>query len=281
MNFSAEKTIRNRISVRTYDKKEISAEIRTQIMAFADSLQNPLGPKINFRLLDKNTSEKGEKLGTYGIIKGAKLYIGATVPEHENALEALGYDFEKLMLYLKSLGLGTCWLGGTFNKGAFAEAMQVEDGHIFPIVSPVGYPAAKMSLTEKIMRKGAKADRRLPWSELFYKDKFGTALAEEDAGEYAKALEMVRLAPSAVNRQPWRIVMKDGAFHFYQANVKPEEEKEAVDMHRIDAGIAVCHFDLTVQEMGIEGEFVKDKPEDTGAPENADYIVSWIPKNIL
>jgi len=278
MKFSAEDTIRNRISVRTYDKKEIDAEMRNQILEFADSLQNPLGPKIKFRLLDKNTSEKGEKLGTYGVIKGAKLYIGATVPEHENALEALGYDFEKLVLYLKSLGLGTCWLGGTFNRGAFAEAMQVEEGHIFPIVSPVGYPAAKMSLTEKIMRKGAKADQRLPWSELFYKDKFGTALTEEDAGEYAKAFEMVRLAPSAVNRQPWRVVMKDGEFHFYQANVKPEGEKDPVDMHRIDVGIAVCHFHMMVQELGIDGTFVKSEPADIDTPENADYIVTWKPE---
>ena len=277
MKFSAEETIRNRISVRTYDKKEIDAEMRKKIMDFADTLKNPLGPKINFKLLDRRTSEKGEKLGTYGIIKGASLYVGATVPEHENALEALGYDFEMLVLYLKSLGLGTCWLGGTFNKGAFAEAMQVEDGHIFSIVSPIGYPAAKMSITERIMRKGAKADQRLPWSELFYKDRFGNPLAEADAGKYAKAFEMVRLAPSAVNRQPWRIVLKDGKFHFYQANVKPEEEKEDVDMHRIDAGIAVCHFHLMVQELGIDGEFVKEEPADTGAPENADYIVTWRP----
>ncbi len=277
MNFSAEKTIRNRISVRTYDKKVIDEDTRNKIMEFADSLKNPLGPEVKFRLLDKNTSAKGEKLGTYGVIKGAKLYIGVTVPEHENALEALGYDFEKAVLYMESLGLGTCWLGGTFNRGAFAEAMQVEEGHIFPIVSPVGYPAAKMSLTEKIMRKGAKADQRLPWSELFYKDKFGIPISEEEAGIYAKALEMVRLAPSAVNRQPWRVVMKDGAFHFYQVNVKPDGEKEAIDMHRIDVGIAVCHFHLAVQEDGIEGDFIRKEPADVYAPENADYIVSWMP----
>ncbi len=32
----------------------------------------------------------------------------------------------------------------------------------------------------------------------------------------AEILEMVRWAPSAVNKQPWRIVYKDGTYHFYE-----------------------------------------------------------------
>lgn len=272
--FNIEKTVRKRRSVRTYAKRKVDLCMREEIMRYAEDLQNPLGPKVTFKFLDKAADPKGEKLGTYGIIKGAELYVGAKIHREEYAPEALGYDFEQLVLYLTDMGLGTCWLGGTFNKGAFAEAMEVKDDEIFTIVSPVGYEADKMSLTEKLMRKGAKADIRLPWDQLFFKEKFGAALSEEDAGEYTSVLEMVRLAPSAVNRQPWRIVMKDGAFHFYQAGIK-EDDAGSVQMHRIDLGIAVCHFHLAALEKGLTGRFERVEPAGVDAPENTAYIVSW------
>lgn len=280
--FNVEKSIKNRRSVRTYDKRKVDLCVREEIMAYAEGLENPLGPKVMFRFLDKASDPKGDKLGTYGIIKGAELYVGAKIHDEEYAPEALGYDFEKLVLYLTSIGLGTCWLGGTFNRGAFAEAMEVKDDEIFTIVSPVGYAADKMSLTEKLMRKGSGGDNRLPWEELFFKagsvdgsdTGFGTPITKADAGEYASVLEMVRWAPSAVNRQPWRIVMKDGAFHFYQAGIKADDGS-SVQMHRIDMGIAICHFHLAALEKGLEGKFERKEPADVDAPENTAYIATW------
>ncbi len=289
--FDIEKSIRKRRSVRTYDKRRVDLCMREKIMEYAEGLQNPLGPKVTFRLLDKASDPKGDKLGTYGIIKGAELYVGAKIKREEYAPEALGYDFEQLVLYLTDMGLGTCWLGGTFNKGAFAEAMDVQDDEIFTIVSPIGYTADKMSLVEVMMRRGSKGDHRLPWEELFYDGKFGKPIAagEADAvseaknviGEYADVLEMVRLAPSAVNRQPWRIVVERGdtegikAFHFYQSGIKADDG-ESVQMHRIDMGIAICHFHLAALEKGLKGKFEQVEPADVDAPENTAYIISWI-----
>ena len=272
--FNVENAIRKRRSVRTYDKRKVALSVREEIIKYTDALQNPLGPKVTFRLLDRAADPKGDKLGTYGIIKGAELYVGAKIHDEEYAPEALGYDFEQLVLYLEDRGLGTCWLGGTFNKGAFAEAMEVKDDDIFTIVSPIGYAADKMSLTEKLMRKGSGGDKRLPWDQLFFKDGFDMALTETDVGEYADVLELVRWAPSAVNRQPWRIVMKDEAFHFYQSGIKPEDAG-SVQMHRIDMGIAICHFHLAAMEKGIAGSFERVEPSDVDAPENTKYIISW------
>ncbi len=289
--FDIEKSVRKRRSVRTYDKRKVDLCMREKIMEYAEGLQNPLGPKVTFRLLDKASDPKGDKLGTYGIIKGAELYVGAKIKREEYAPEALGYDFEQLVLYLTDMGLGTCWLGGTFNKGAFAEAMDVQDDEIFTIVSPIGYTADKMSLVEVMMRRGSKGDHRLPWEELFYDGKFGRPIVVGDAdavfqakdviGEYADVLEMVRLAPSAVNRQPWRIVVERGdaegikAFHFYQSGIKADDS-ESVQMHRIDMGIAICHFHLAALEKGLKGKFERVEPADVDAPENTAYIISWI-----
>ena len=67
-------------------------------------------------------------------------------------------------------------------------------------------------------------------------------------------LENVRLAPSALNKQPWRIVKQGENFHFFISNDK-EEEKNLYNIKNIDIGIAMCHFDLTCKEKGIKGKF--------------------------
>lgn len=273
--FDIEKAIRKRRSVRTFEKKKIDQNTKNEIIEYACALHNPLGPKATFRLIEKAADAKGEKLGTYGIIKGAELYVGAKIKREEYYAEALGYDFEQLVLYLTDKGLGTCWLGGTFNKGGFAKVMEVGEDELFTIVSPIGHTAPKMSMTEKLMRKGSKGDMRLHWDELFFEDEFGKPASEEAAGDYKDVLELVRLAPSAVNRQPWRIVIKDGAFHFYQSGIKADD-KESCEMHRIDMGIAICHFHLAAMQKGQQGRFERSEPAVEGVPHNADYIISWI-----
>ena len=199
--------------------------------------------------------------------------MGVTVPDTEYAAEALGYAFEQVVLYAVSLGLGTCWLGGTFNRSAFTAAMHLEPGELFPILSPLGYPAKKKSLTEQIMRKTVKASARMPWEELFFINDFKHPLSETDAGKNQFPLEMVRLAPSAVNKQPWRVVVVDGRVHFFEKRAM-KVEAGSVDMQRIDVGIAVCHFHLAVTEQGRKGHFVREIP-DFSIPEGTDYIVSW------
>ncbi len=260
IDFSLKDAVTKRYSVRTYDKRPLDKALKEKILSYAKQLQNPLGPKMRVQFIEKETAANGEKLGTYGIIKGAKTYLGVTIPNEEFAPEALGYDFEQLVLYATSLGLGTCWLGGTFNRSAFTAAMEIRDGEIFPILSPIGYPAEKKSFTEQMMRRSIKADARLPWEELFFKKDFGTPLKPEEAGGYQYPLEMLRLAPSAVNKQPWRVVVTDEAVHFFEKH-SLGAEAGGVDMQRIDVGIGICHFNLAAQEQNMVGRFERSMPQ--------------------
>lgn len=273
-DFSVQDAVIKRYSVRTYEKKAVEKELRERILSYAESLQNPLGPKMRIQFIEKETAQNGEKLGTYGIIKGAELYLGVTIPNEEYALEALGYDFEQLVLYATSLGLGTCWLGGTFNRSAFASAMEIKDGEIFPILSPLGYPSQKKSIMEQIMRRSIKASGRLPWKDIFFKDAFGKPFTEEEAGDYQFPLEMLRLAPSAVNKQPWRVVVDARGFHFFEKHSLGKVTGD-VDMQRIDVGIAVCHFHLAAVEKHLQGHFERKKPA-FELPADTTYVVSWI-----
>lgn len=274
IGFSVKDAVTKRYSVRTYDKRAIDKDVKEKILSYAERLQNPLGPRMRVQFIEKETAANGEKLGTYGIIKGATTYLGVTITDEEYAPEALGYDFEQLVLYATSLGLGTCWLGGTFNRSAFTAAMEIREGEIFPILSPIGYPAEKRSFTEQIMRRSIKADGRLPWKELFFKKDFAASLNQEDAGEYQYPLEMLRLAPSAVNKQPWRVVVTDEAVHFFEKHTLGAEPGGA-DMQRIDVGIGICHFHLAAIERNMTGRFVRCVPQ-FEIPAGITYIASWI-----
>jgi len=275
--FSLEETVKTRYSARTYTEQPLSTETKEKITAYIGTLSNPFSVKVNFTLLESKTGTNTEKLGTYGVIKGSRDYIGATVANGELALEALGYEFEKLILYLTSLGIGTCWLGGTFNRSNFANAMAAKENELFPAISPIGYPSGKKRFADSLVRMVAKSNQREPWNKLFFNKKFSAPLSTVDAGAYAFPLEMIRLAPSASNKQPWRIVQDGTTYHFYEAQAKGYSTLLGYDIQKIDLGIAACHFHLAALEKGLKGELKKLHAPVLDVPEHTHYIFSWIP----
>lgn len=192
------------------------------------------------------------------------------------ALEALGYEFEAAILYLTHLGLGTCWLGGTFNRKGFAKAMNVGDNKLFPIISPYGYAAPKKHIKEIAMRKMINADKRKEWDKLFFENNFETPLSKENAGELTFPLEMVRLCPSASNKQPWRILIKGKVCHFFEYKDPKYSDIFKYDIQRIDMGICAAHFDLAVKEKKIKGHFILNDKPNIIIPKNMEYLFSWV-----
>ncbi|HCX64823.1 MAG TPA: nitroreductase [Eubacteriaceae bacterium] len=276
IDFSIEEAVNKRYSVRNYKDRDVKEEEVDSIRNFIDSLNNPFGKKVNFHFLDQNKDQQQGKLGTYGVIKGARRYIGTTITLEPMALEALGYEFETLVLYLAHLGIGTCWLGGTFDRKAFAHAMDIPEGELFPIMSPYGYAAEKKHIKEAAMRKMIKADHRKEWTELFFHDDFDTPLTKEQAGDLKFALEMVRLGPSASNKQPWRILRTENGLHFYEDKEPGYSKAFPYDIQRVDMGIAAAHFDFSVQEEKISGHFETDFAPDISVPKHMEYVFSWV-----
>lgn len=276
LKFAVEQTVRARRSVRTYENRPLSAADHHRILAYMQALTNPFNREVTFHYTEKLAEMGGERLGTYGVIKGAKGYIGAIVTEGELALEALGYSFEKLILYAASLGLGTCWLGGTFNRSKFAAAMGVKENQMLPAISPIGYPLQQKRFIDTVFRTSAQSNHRKDWSELFFEENFLTPLSQSQAGDYGFALEMLRLAPSASNQQPWRVVKKAGTFHFYEAKSKRNESILGFDIQCIDMGIAACHFHLAAMERDLGGRFECLQENEKRAAQNIVYRFSWV-----
>ena len=276
MKFPMEETVKTRYSVRTFKDQPLSLDARTKIESYITTLSNPFAASVTFRMLESKAAVNEEKLGTYGMIKGATEYFGATVSQGDLSLEGLGYEFEKLILYAASLGLGTCWLGGTFNRSEFAKAMDVKENDIFPAISPIGYPADRKSLKEFLVRRAVKADKRKKWEELFYNMNFASPLSQTEAGVYAFPLEMIRLAPSASNKQPWRIVRDGKSYHFYKTTAPGYSDKLGFDVQLVDMGIAACNFHLAAMEKDLAGGFKVLPAPAIAVPENTGYIFSWV-----
>lgn len=267
-------TIKKRCSVRTYQDKELEPDVREMLQNYMDNLENPFGMQVKKYIIDKKLASEGEKLGTYGVIKGASTFMGISVPDKDLAHVAAGYEFENLILEATALGLGTVWLAATFNREGFASAMGVPKDELFPAISPVGYPTTKHSLTESLMRTALRSSSRKEWNTLFYLDNFQTPLHKGEAGDYAEPLEMLRLAPSDKNTQPWRVLKSGNGYHFfvtYKSGISRGEEI----IKRVDAGIALSHFHQTAIELGLKGCFKQTEPKNIELPQNTYYITSW------
>ncbi|MDD6448813.1 MAG: nitroreductase family protein [Lachnospiraceae bacterium] len=203
--------IRRRKSVRTFNGKPLKNEDRLALEQYMQSQTNPFGVPVEYRLLDAKE---------YGlsspVIVGTDLYLAAKVKRCKNYEIGFGYSFEHICLYAESLGLGTVMLAASLSRAAFEKAMNVQNDEVLPVASPVGYPAQKKSIRETLMRKGLKADERIPFEQLFFDKQYGNPLTVSSAGIYADSLEMARWAPSAANKQPWRAVVIGDTVHFYE-----------------------------------------------------------------
>lgn len=253
--------IQKRTSVRTYDASPIEPDKLEDMEAFlAQNTQNPFGANIRFALV-RSVDVPG-RLGTYGLIRGMKTFFAGYVKPSRYDLEGFGYAFEKAVLYAQSLGFETCWLGGTFRRGAFEQAMAPTGGEILPAVSPLGYARKRRTLTERVVAAGAGARKRKAYGELFYDGDFNQPL-EMDSSVITTCLQMVRIGPSASNKQPWRAVKRGGKIHFFLAQTKNYSGNKLFGfcMQRIDMGIAACHLDLTAKELGMNGRISFDDPD--------------------
>lgn len=272
-------TIRLRKSCRTYDSRTVEPETIILLQEYlASCSETPFGSALRFEIMDFKEMEPGElkKLTTYGVIRGARYFMAGAVEKHPMAMEDFGYGLEKAVLKATSLGLGTCILGGTFRRSGFAERMNLGYHELLPAVTPLGYPRDSRSLVDRMFRAVAASDRRKSRQELFFCGHGGTVLDDVRSGRFFTPLECVRLAPSASNKQPWRVIMgtDDGTFHFYLKRT-PGYEKIARDirLQNIDMGIAMCHFDLSAAELGCPGDWTVDDPGLDAA--GLEYVASW------
>jgi len=278
------KAVRARTSVRSYGGVPFSPEERDALIrVFADCLPGPFGGQPRFVLAEANPAGlPGGRIGTYGVIRNAPAYIAGAVKPGPFAFVDYGYCMEGIILAATAEGLGTCWLGGFFDRGSAARILGLEPGEVVPAVTPVGRPSdSRQTLMDRVIRGAAGSSRRKPFQSLFFDQTLDTPLNPGEAGPWAEVLECVRIGPSASNKQPWRIVRAAGpvgtAFHLYLDEDRAYSRAiPGVLLQDLDMGIAMRHFEAAARALGLPGGWSRSGSDPIGGPQALRYIASWI-----
>ncbi|MDE6239257.1 MAG: hypothetical protein K2M54_04625, partial [Muribaculaceae bacterium] len=94
---------------------------------------------------------------------------------------------------------------------------------------------------------------------------FNTPLSPDN--RFGQALEMLRLAPSSTNSQPWRALVSGDTVHFYYV---PKSQASV-----LDCGIGLCHFYETERFNSHNGTFQKDTDAPI-PPKNWKYLITYV-----
>ncbi len=186
-------------------------------------------------------------IGSYGKIKGAPAFI-AFIGDMNSPFvqEEVGYTGEGIILEATALGLNTCWVAGFFRPESVASLIEIGSKERILAVTPVGYARKFESLEEKLMTGFGHTHKRLPVSKLV------SGLGKEKLPDWVRAsLEAARLAPSAVNRQPWGFNVEDDGITVFVRTSGPEFNVSK----RLDCGIAMLHIEVAALSSGVKGDW--------------------------
>lgn len=275
-------SIKKRYSVRTYSNKPPAPEVIATLKTTIHSQRSgPLGSSVRFELVELNEEERSrlKEFVSYGMIRGAYLFITGAVEKGEHAMEDYGYCLEQIILAATGAGLGTCWLGGTFKRSAFGNKIHTTCDELVPAVTPVGYAVEKSTLRDSLVRFLVGAKNRRPFHELFFEGALEHPLSFNETDLYHRALECVRLAPSASNKQPWRIIKEPGHPHWHLYCNEDKQYNSTVNeikIQYVDMGIAMCHFERALSQLGQGGTWQTREPGKAIDSGDLKYVVSWM-----
>ena len=159
--------------------------------------------------------------------------------------ETAGYIGEAFVLECAAMGLGTCWLGANFSKAGLNKAVALAQDEKTACVISIGVSAEKYV-----------ARKRRSLAEL-------TEISEEEYAALPEwkrcAIECARMAPSAMNAQPW-------SFDPSGEGIGVENVSWNFGYGRLDCGIAMLHIELGAAHCGVFGEWREDKLTNTFLP---------------
>ncbi|NLW78007.1 MAG: nitroreductase [Ruminococcaceae bacterium] len=222
--------INTRTARRTYTGQLNKADLRRLEHAV---LEANLEGGLNITLLEDGADAFGGVTNSYGMFSGVRsLFVVAGRGKEADLFEKAGHAGERLVLEAVKLGLGTCWVGGTFNRDKIAASLP--HGQVLVAVITVGPIKEGRGLLEKAVGRVTSRKRKSA-EELMEVD--GTPPAWFTAG-----VEAAACAPSSNGKQPVRFHWKDGV----ATAAVPDDSP----VQRVDLGIAKLHF-----EIGAGGRF--------------------------
>ena len=234
-----QEAINRRISRRTYLETPIDSSA-LEVIQQSISDYNRKGD-LSITLIEEGRDAFAGFFKSYGMFKGVNTLIALQgKKEDEHLQEKCGYWGEHLVLEAISLGLGTCWVGVTFDKNN--SFFQLNDNETLACVITIGNVNESTTFKENMIRK--MIHRKVRNLEDFY-------IAEEmPPFWFLKGIEAVCKAPSAVNRQKYKFAYTKGIVSAFS--------EDNTQFGLVDLGIAKAHFSIAADgkfEFGNNGVF--------------------------
>ena len=232
-----------RTSQRRYTPRQIPDETVSRLRSFCAA--DAPSPDARVAIVDGETDRLFTGVfGSYGAVAGAPLaaaFLGSE--RHEGDV---GYLGEAFILEATSLGLGTCWIAGSFDKERTGGLVALEPGERVMALTPVGTPVERRPRGERLLRQAIKASKRLSL------EKLAPGIDDPSGGEsrwpaWARtAVAAARLAPSGANHQPWR-------FRYDGHGLVLTRATKLYWTAPLDFGIARLHVELGAAHEGVRG----------------------------
>lgn len=261
--------INKRTSVRKYTDVEFDESENNLIKEIIEKpaispFDNPF--QIKWVSHDVLKEQGIKRIGTYGFITGKPSYIFGVVKGSERSFINYGYVMERFVLELTKAGFDSCWLGASFSRKLLYDKFELNEQDTIPAVIAFGHNKQGKSNFIQTYVIGNNAHKRVAFDKLFFYEELQKPLTKEMLSLWEHPLEAVRLAPSAMNKQPWRAIVDEKGVHFYLKPVK------SFNFQYIDMGIGLLHFDLVREEKGIFGTWKQVDKNINGLK----YITSFI-----
>ena len=243
-----------RHSVRSFSPEPLPDSILRSLKAEITDI-NTHEAGMHFQLVVNDDSAFRGFRKSYGFFSNPRNYIAAVVDKsYPCTLRKAGYFAEQLVMKSVELGLGTCFVGGTFD--AASDPVQIRADWKILFVVLLGYAEKdKKRAMDRIITK--IIHRKEPDWKAFYVDKgisLDEALIKQPALE--TALKALLTAPSALNKRPVRLTLdSDNKIVAFL----PESAKD----REIDLGIAIWNLEAAV---GDVLRFPHDECEETYQP---------------
>lgn len=240
--------IHRRRSVRSYSGAPLAPEHLDMLKGIARHAPRLTDTSVRFAFVEDRAAVDlilVGILGDCGKVKDAPALIVGIVGPGAHPAESLGFTMEYLVLEATRHNIGACWISDTFNRKSVVERVPLQAGEQALVVSPLGYPAGSGS--RSLFGLPGSARKRKLLQDIVFADRWlGDSRSLLDTQvDLRRIAEAVRWAPSARNRQPWRLIlMKDAA-------VLVSISKNS----GLDNGIAMAHWAIAAHEEGFRGQW--------------------------
>lgn len=272
-------------SVRDFKETPVEKSIQEQIESYISGSKK-LVPALDLDLVFYENSLVYERLqgvaGYKGFMIKAPLYLFLFSEEGDHDIENAGYVGERAVLKARDLGVDSCWVTFKSSDEVKAKLGLQTKKKLLGIIA-LGYEEAGHDKTVQGATKigdsisRSKIDivpeksERVDLEEIVYLDKWGIPAGIDVLEERAlfDAFSFARMAPSALNKQPWKFIIDGGRVILCINN----EDYSGSYENRIDAGIAMLYFGIVLDITMFDSKWSFDglNKEDYGVP--SDYTI--------